>query len=247
MYIRAKSQVPLAGRMYFSAIASTCLRTSRPNCCRARRRSDSSSALARPPEVLERELAVDRHEPVLDEDHGVDDEPVAQRMLDREGGRRQNLGEGLLEEHFPERAPQLRRLEEVLEAGHVPGELLDLLGGLVQPSEPLAHLLEQVVGLAQMVGEALLPRGHSLLDPLDPDVHRAPEVLESAIDGLRSLARPRRLRQDLVETRDRGGVPRAGPREDQTRRGDHREARRRHEHNRPQYPSFFKDNHLADK
>ena len=91
--------------------------------------------LARPAEVLEGELAVDRDQPVLDEDHGVDDDPVAQRMLRRERAGRQDLRERLLEEHLAERAAQLRRLQEVLEPRDVARELLDLLGGLVQAPE----------------------------------------------------------------------------------------------------------------
>ena len=61
-------------------------------------------------------------------------------MLRRERAGRQRLREGLLEEHLAERPAQLRRLQQVLEARDVAGELLDLLRGLVQAAELLADL-----------------------------------------------------------------------------------------------------------
>src|SRR5262249_987443 len=79
------------------------------------------------PEVAQRELAVDRHAPVLYEDGGGHDDPVAQRMLRGPAPGREHLAEGLLEKHLSERAAQFRRLEQVLQPCDVARELFDLL------------------------------------------------------------------------------------------------------------------------
>ena len=97
--------------------------------------------LARTAEVLQRKLAVHRHDPLADEDRGVDD-GVAEPVLHLPAPLRQHLRERLLEERLAERPAQLRRLQQVLEPRHVAGELLDLLRGLVDPAHLLADVLQ---------------------------------------------------------------------------------------------------------
>ena len=173
-------------------------------------------SLVRAAVVLERELAVDGHHPVLDEHDRVDDDAVSERMLCRKGPRRQRLLERLFEEHLAERAAQLRRLEQVLEARDLARQLLDPLRGLVQPSELLADFLEQAARAPEMFGDRLLPGVEALLDASDPGLHPAAQLLEPPVDGLRGLAGARRLGEDLVEPRPRL----LRPRQEQRRRSD---------------------------
>ena len=151
------------------------------------------------------------HQPVLHEHDGVDDHAVAERVLRREGSGRQHLGQRLLEEHLAERSAQLRRLQQVLEPRDLARELLDPLRGLVQPSEPLPHLLEQVAGAAEVLRDALLPRVQALLDAPDAGLHAPAQLLEAPIHGLRGLTGPGRLGEDLVEPGPR--LPGAGQEE----------------------------------
>ena len=94
MYISAKSNVPSSGRMYLPAMSSTCLRTRRDERLARPARSSSSVGLEQPAEVLERELRVDRHEPVAEPDDRVDALAAPEAVLQRVVRRRQHLRRG---------------------------------------------------------------------------------------------------------------------------------------------------------
>ena len=142
------------------------------------------------------------------------------------GAGRQHLRQRLLEEHLAERPAQLRGLQQVLEPRDVPGELLDLLRGLVEPAHLLADVLQQVAGLAQVLRQALLPRRQALLDARDAVLDAPAQLLEAPVHGLRPPPASLPSRRGAAVEPGRADCPGAGQ-EEATATAPQREDRER--------------------
>ncbi len=91
----------------------------------------------------------------------------------------------------------------------------------MEAAEPLAELLQEVAGLAEMVRHALLPRGQALVDAVDAGVHGAAELVEPPVHRLGRLAGAGGLGQEAVDPP--GSLARAGEKH-------HHRSRHRGEH-----------------
>jgi hypothetical protein len=187
------------------------------------------------PEVLQGELGVDRDDPLADADGRVDPVSGGERVLQRVLLAREHLGEEVLEESLPHPAPDLGRLEQLLEARDVSPHVEDALGHLAElPEAPLhrahhlAHVLELLLDaaadLAHLLGhvarelvQLLLHGGERLAPRL---VRLRPRGLDVALEQEQRLVRLLPGRLERAEPRDRAPEgPRGHP--EQQREGRH--------------------------
>src|SRR5439155_16795843 len=107
-------------------------------------------------EVLERELRIDRNEPVAQPHDRVHALAAPEGVLEGEVSRREDLGEEVTEEQLAEPAPELRSAQDVVEGGDIPADLVDLAGRLAQLAEPLLHLAHGARGIVQPLADGEL-------------------------------------------------------------------------------------------
>ena len=173
-------------------------------------RSASSGASSGAPEVLERELAVHRTRaaPPRRSPRPRSFRPERRAASSRSPAAAASRS-ACSRNVSPRSAAHLRRLQQVLEPRHVPGELLDLLRRLEDPS----HLFSNV---AERVRHVLLALREPGLDRRDPLADGAPELVDPPVHGLRRPAHRRELDEQGIQPR----VRLAGPQEDVENRPD---------------------------
>jgi hypothetical protein len=225
--------------MYFLAISSTRFLTSRRN---ARRRG--GRFLQDPPEVLQGELRVHRHQPVAEADGRVDAVAGGEGVLQRVLLAREHLGEEVLQQRLPHPTADLGRLEQLLEPRDVPPQVEHALGHLAELAQAalhrahhLAHVLELLLHpaahLTHLLGhvtrelvELLLHGGEGLAPGL---VGFGPRGLDVALEEQECLVRLLPGRLERAEPRHRAPErPRGGPQQEREARHHQPEPARAH-------------------
>ena len=138
--------------------------------------------LDHPLEVVERELRVDRDEP-LHPDHRIDALAALEAVLHLVRRRGQSVAQEVLEQQLAEPAARLRRPQDVLEPRDLPGLPEHLLRGAVELREPLDDLLR---GLSR----GRLRREQAAVDAFQPPVDALVDLPEPAVEPLLDAAEP---------------------------------------------------------
>ena len=101
----------------------------------------SSACLDDAPEVLEGELCIHGHEVAAELDDRVHGLAALEPVLEHEVGGREDLRQEIAQEQLAQAAAQFRGAQNLLQARDVLAHVEDLLRGLVQTAQALAHFL----------------------------------------------------------------------------------------------------------